>query len=183
MEAVNPEASFLPTTAYAVMGLLSFGEELSGYELRQRALGSLRFLYWSPAQSQIYRELRRLESSGLVTARSVEQDDRPDKTVYQLTDAGREELVRWIDESPVEAPVIKHPAALRLFFGHLASPGRRTEIANEHADIVEETLGQLEALLVGLGDDPNSALARVVLDWAAAIYRGDLQGALTMLEE
>ncbi len=36
-------ATFLPTTTYAVLGLLSLGEELSGYELRQWALRSLRF--------------------------------------------------------------------------------------------------------------------------------------------
>ena len=52
---------FLPGSAYAVLGLLSFGAELSGYELRQLALNSLRFFYWTPAQSQIYRELRRLQ--------------------------------------------------------------------------------------------------------------------------
>jgi len=56
----------LPTTAWAVLGLLSFGRELSGYELRKWADASIRFFYGSPAMSQIYRELRRLEAVGIL---------------------------------------------------------------------------------------------------------------------
>ena len=78
---------FLPGSAYAVLGLLSFGAELSGYELRQLALNSLRFFYWTPAQSQIYRELRRLSGLGYVTGREVRQDGRPDKVAYSITES------------------------------------------------------------------------------------------------
>ncbi len=177
MGDVNETTEFLPTTAYAVLGLLSFGEGLSGYELRQRALGSLRFFYWSPAQSQIYRELRRLEAQGFVAPQRVEQQDRPDKTVYRLTTSGRSELVRWIESSPIDPPVIKHPAALRLFFGHVVSGERRHEILSNHMDNVEDVLGELEALTVGLDDHERVQLARAVSGWAVSIYRGDLRGA------
>lgn len=37
-----------------MLGLLSFDQELSGYDLKKWADGSLRFFYWSPAISQIY---------------------------------------------------------------------------------------------------------------------------------
>ena len=56
----------LPATAWAVLGLLSFGRDLTGYDLKKWADSSLRFFYWSPAISQIYGELRRLESLGYV---------------------------------------------------------------------------------------------------------------------
>ena len=55
-------------TAYALLGLLSFDRELSGYDLKKWADSSLRFFYWSPATSQIYVELKRLEKLGFVTA-------------------------------------------------------------------------------------------------------------------
>ena len=32
----------LPVTAYALLGLLTFGDELTGYELKQRADNTLR---------------------------------------------------------------------------------------------------------------------------------------------
>ena len=51
----------LPSTSYAVLGLLSGGRELSGYDLRKWAANSLQFFYWSPSLSHIYTELRRLD--------------------------------------------------------------------------------------------------------------------------
>src|SRR4028119_2379579 len=95
------ERDFLPTTTYAVLGLLGFGQELSGYEVRQWALRSLRFFFWTPAQSHVYRELRRLEGLGLAARRAVPQEGRPDKRVFAITDEGRRELARWIDEAPL----------------------------------------------------------------------------------
>ena len=57
----------LPVTAYALLGLLTFGDELTGYELKQRADNTLRFYWVAPAMSQIYTELARLgRATGLV---------------------------------------------------------------------------------------------------------------------
>ena len=42
----------LPVTSYALLGLLTFGDELTGYELKQRADATLRFYWVSPAMSQ-----------------------------------------------------------------------------------------------------------------------------------
>ncbi len=60
------EESALPPTAYAVLGTLAFGRELSGYDIKKWADASLGFFYWSPALSHIYRELARLEERALV---------------------------------------------------------------------------------------------------------------------
>ncbi|MCP3818723.1 hypothetical protein NLX86_11540 [Streptomyces sp. A3M-1-3] len=52
-----------------MLGLLSFPGARTGYELKKWADASLRFFYWSPAISQIYAELRRLETLGYATSR------------------------------------------------------------------------------------------------------------------
>ena len=39
----------LPTTSYAVLGLLSFRGAMSGYDLKKWSDFSLRFFFWSPA--------------------------------------------------------------------------------------------------------------------------------------
>lgn len=177
-------AGFLPTTTYAVLGLLSLGEELSGYEIRQWALRSLRFFYWTPAQSHVYRELRRLEELGYVTGRAVHQEDRPDKRVFAITETGRTELSRWIDDAPIAPPVIKYDSALRLFFGHAASPARLEEILDEHREAVEQILAELDAVraMLAAGGPPEQtqedrarwALADLVATWGQAIWAGDL---------
>ena len=66
-----------------MLGLLTFGDELTGYELKQRADNTLRFYWVAPAMSQIYSELARLTSHGLVepttsARRGPAYDDLPD---------------------------------------------------------------------------------------------------------
>ncbi|MDJ0428984.1 PadR family transcriptional regulator, partial [Rhodococcus fascians] len=41
----------LRSTSWPVLGILSFGEELSGYDLKKWASYSVRFFYWSPSFS------------------------------------------------------------------------------------------------------------------------------------
>ncbi|HEU4544250.1 MAG TPA: PadR family transcriptional regulator [Jiangellaceae bacterium] len=67
------------------------GGEASGYELAKRFDVSVAN-FWSATPQQLYRELERLEQEGLLRAKVVRQRRRPDKRVFTVTDAGREEL-------------------------------------------------------------------------------------------
>jgi DNA-binding PadR family transcriptional regulator len=75
---------------HAVLAALLEGEA-SGYELSKRFDVSVAN-FWSTTPQQLYRELERLESAGLLAARVVEQQRRPNKRVFSLTDAGHDEL-------------------------------------------------------------------------------------------
>jgi DNA-binding PadR family transcriptional regulator len=176
----STRSSFLAGTAYAVLGLLSFGAELSGYELRQLALNSLRFFYWTPAQSQIYRELRRLAGLGYVSGREVSQDSRPDKVAYSITEAGRVELARWLEHAPVAPPAIRYDTALRLFFGHATTPDRLRAIVAEHRAHLERMLAELHTVRAMLEGDPTLELPRIVADWGDHLYGNEL-GALDQI--
>jgi DNA-binding PadR family transcriptional regulator len=88
----------MTTLGYAILGLLS-REELSGYDLTSRMKARVGF-FWEARHSQIYPELARLEERGLVTHRVVEQRDRPDKKVYEITPAGLDALKEWVTEPP-----------------------------------------------------------------------------------
>ena len=102
----------LSATAWAVLGLLSFGRELSGYEVRKWADASLRFFYGSPAMSQVYRELRRLEARGYATSRPAPRDEPRRKRLYRITPAGKAALRAWLRDTPVEAPAVRHGAGI-----------------------------------------------------------------------
>ncbi|MFY9914601.1 MAG: PadR family transcriptional regulator, partial [Nocardioidaceae bacterium] len=75
----------LPTTSYALLGLLTLGDELTGYELKQRADRTLRFYWTSPAMSQVYTELGRLTEHGLVLARDDESAPVRRSRRYRIT--------------------------------------------------------------------------------------------------
>lgn len=123
----------LPVTAYALLGLLTFGDELTAYELKQRADVTLRFYWSSPAMSQVYSEVERLTEHGLIT--EVADDQRG--TRYRISPAGRRALQRWMTQEPPRFPRLKHPVALRLLVGHV--------VEQEHTEaMLEAYLGQLE---------------------------------------
>lgn len=135
----------LPQTSFAVLGLLSF-QPMSGYDLKQFADRSIGHFYWSPAKSQIYAELRRLRSEGLVTEEYVEQDTRPDKRVYAITPEGRERLSSWINGSEFEQDVFKSNLMLRVFFGASAQPESLISLLNENLEFQAQELVELKEM-------------------------------------
>src|SRR5687767_15468317 len=91
------------TLSYALLGLLS-REPLSGYDLAARFKTSIA-MFWAARHSQIYPELARLETQGLVSHERVVQEGRPNKKVFSITKAGIEALRRWVVEPPESPPV------------------------------------------------------------------------------
>jgi DNA-binding PadR family transcriptional regulator len=109
----------MATLGYAILGLLA-REELSGYDLagRMRARAGH---FWEARHSQIYPELARLEEGGLVTHRVVEQQDRPDKKVYEITPAGLDALKEWVTEPPTPR-LARDELVLKAYSLWLAEP-------------------------------------------------------------
>ena len=79
---------------HAVLAALLEGEA-SGYQLAKRFDVSVSN-FWSATPQQLYRELDRLEQDGLLRGRVVEQQGRPNKRVFTLTTAGRDQLHAFI---------------------------------------------------------------------------------------
>ncbi|MDP3893404.1 PadR family transcriptional regulator [Nocardioides sp.] len=175
----------LPVTSYAVLGLLTFGDELTGYELKQRADRTLRFYWVAPAMSQIYTELARLSDEGLVAPRGEGR-----RTTYAITDDGRRRLARWLEESPVGFPVLKHPVALRLLIGHLVKPAVTVAMLRSHLRALDEeilALREVRASLEG-ADAPGQPFRHpsLVADWGLAHFtqeRATIEDLIRRLEE
>src|SRR5690349_4720836 len=85
----------------AVMAALLDGEA-SGYDLA-KAFDASVANFWTATPQQLYRELERMEVEGLVRARVVEQERRPNKRLFSLTGAGLA-AVRAYTAEPVARP-------------------------------------------------------------------------------
>uniref|UniRef100_J1ZR49 PadR family transcriptional regulator n=1 Tax=Streptomyces auratus AGR0001 TaxID=1160718 RepID=J1ZR49_9ACTN len=172
----------LPATGWAVLGLLSFGDELSGYDLKKWSDRSLRFFYWSPSFSQIYGELKRLEKAGYVSARRVAQEtgDR-DKRVYVITDEGMAAVRHWAREAPVEPPVLKHGVMLRLWLGHLLEADRMREVLGRHREYAESMRQRAE--VDGARAEEAWAYPSLVLKWSQRYYAAERDLADAMLAD
>lgn len=82
---------------HALLALLE-AEPMSGYSLAKFFDQSVAYVWHAP-HSQIYPELRRMDEAGLISGRSEARGIYATKRVYSLTDAGRAELERWVEES------------------------------------------------------------------------------------
>jgi DNA-binding PadR family transcriptional regulator len=173
MSAASPAEP--TTTGYTLLGLLSFGRELSGYELKQWA-ENLRFFWSAPAMSQVYRELERLTAAGLVDQRLVVREGNRSTKVYALSDRGRDAVRAWL-ASPPDPPVLRHPVALRVFFGHLLDAEDLRAAVVAHREWCDRMLSDLAAVRADLGDDAMWRNAALVADWGLDYYRGEISAA------
>ncbi|MHD0300852.1 PadR family transcriptional regulator [Rhodococcus qingshengii] len=114
----------LSATAWAVLGMLSFGEQLTGSDLRRWASNSISYFYWSPSVRQIYSELKKLESLNLATSQSIPEPRNKNRRVYEITEDGLANVRTWANNAPVELPILKNGVMLRLWIGHLGEPCR-----------------------------------------------------------
>jgi DNA-binding PadR family transcriptional regulator len=154
---VTQQSKTLPATSYAVLGLLSF-RAMSGYDMKQFADRSIGHFYWSPAKSQIYSELRRLKQAGLVSDRHVEQEARPDKRIYEITDSGRKQLVEWVGNSELEPAVFKSTFLLRVFLGRAAGHEPLLKLVQKHLEQEVVMLTHLREAEAGCAPDSEESL-------------------------
>jgi DNA-binding PadR family transcriptional regulator len=116
---------------HAVLAALLEGEA-SGYQLAKRFDVSVAN-FWSATPQQLYRELERLEAEGLVRARLVRQQRRPDKRVFALTDAGRADLHRFTG-APAKPVAMRDELLVKL---------QAVDVGDAHA-VTKELMARLD---------------------------------------
>ncbi|MGV0607653.1 PadR family transcriptional regulator [Mycolicibacterium sp. XJ1904] len=173
----------LAATSWALLGMLSYEHELSGYDIRKWIEWSMRFFYGSPAYSQIYSELKKLERVGLLSSRVESTGGTRNRRLYRITPAGLEAVRKWANESPVDPPVLKHNPLLRVTFGHLTDPARLKEILQEHVAYADDMQRKAAKDAKWAGVEPSWAYAKVALQWAERYYAAERELALKMLKE
>jgi DNA-binding PadR family transcriptional regulator len=145
-------------------------------------------------RANLYKTIRRLQDAGLVAVRQTERDQNyPERTVYELTEAGREADIQWITEMVAtprnEFP--QFPAALSFVMllgpeqAQLALARRAAGLEGRLAE-VEETLAQLADSLprVTLMDDEyERAILTAELGWLRGVLSDLESGALTWSQE
>ena len=100
---------------YAILGLINV-MPMTGYDLKHQAFDATVRHFWPADQSQIYRTLNQLSDSGWVSVTVEEQDDRPDRKIYAITEAGQQALMAWL-KSDQAVPTLRDPLLVQLFFG------------------------------------------------------------------
>jgi DNA-binding PadR family transcriptional regulator len=176
--------------AVAVLGLLHAGP-LHPYAM-QRLIK-----LWGKDQvvnvgqrANLYKTIRRLQEAGLVAVLQTERDQRyPERTVYELTDAGRAAAATWLADMIAkprnEFP--QFPAALS--FVMILGPEQALAAMEERARSLTTSLAELEDSLqqysgtlprITLMDDEyQRAVTNAELTWLTSVIEDLRAGTLT----
>jgi DNA-binding PadR family transcriptional regulator len=111
---------------YPLLALLSSGPA-HGYELKQ-AFESRFGAVWPPVNiGQVYSTLQRLERDALVHGSEVQQDSRPARHVFAITEAGLRVLGEWLNAADA-GPRLRDEFFLKLVLSRLAGLAEPLEI-------------------------------------------------------
>ncbi len=177
----------LPTTSYAILGLLSINQ-MSGYELAQAADRSIAN-FWPISRSQVYGELGRLEQLGFVTGTDVAQQRLPDKRVFTITGAGHEALADWLAVPTYERDRMRLGFCVKLFFGHQIPRETLVKLVESFRDTNRERATYLDGVVRMLSVLPETAFVRATallgqrVSEAAAAWADELLDSLPEVVE
>jgi DNA-binding PadR family transcriptional regulator len=144
-------------------------------------------------RANLYKTIKRLHDAGLIAVWQTERDQQfPERTVYELTEQGRRELLEWLADMLAtprnEFP--QFPAALS--FVMLLEPEEALAVLERRAAVLRENLTRLEGDGAGysgvprvalLDDEYQRALTAAELSWVSGVIDDLRTGELTWSEE
>ncbi len=98
---------------YGLLAFLNYGPA-TGYDLHK--------MYPKPVRPTIgftYRALTSMAKEGLVESVRVNQEKRPDRNVFSITEAGRAVFIKWLT-TPIHVKVPRNTVLVQLAFGGIA---------------------------------------------------------------
>jgi DNA-binding PadR family transcriptional regulator len=166
----------LSPTGRVILGMLALGK-CTGYDIKQFVDKSTRF-FWAASYGQIYPELKRLEAQGLVRGRPEPSGGRA-RTVFALTDEGRQALEAWLTARPELGYELRDEGMLKLFFSD-AVPEARIEHVRAMREQCERKLAALKQVEPHAATGPlgprltlslGITTTQCMIDWCEAAER------------
>ena len=126
---------------FAILASLESSPQ-TGYEIA-REFDSGVGNFWHATHQQIYRELSKLAQESLVQFEQIQQDSRPSKKRYRITQLGQDALASWLN-SPTSRQPVRDPLLVKISAGFLADREKlRAEVLDQR-DIYQRQLQRFE---------------------------------------
>ncbi len=126
------------------MGVLSQGDA-SGYEIKK--VFEQAFSYFFVAgYGSIYPALADLTEKGWVACTNVEQEKRPMKKVYHLTEAGHRQLLQELNKAYPHHRVRSEFMVLTCY-AHLLPQGRVEQVLEQRCRDIEATIAHIDSFI------------------------------------
>ncbi|HEY5835960.1 PadR family transcriptional regulator [Streptomyces sp.] len=153
-----------------LMALLAKGP-VHGYELKQSLETLFGSAYPQPNVGQIYVTLSRLERAGLITGQDVTQSGRPNKRIYELTEAGHEAVAAWFEETSDE-PRVRDEFFMKLALAPAAGVTDQIGLINRQR---RHYLNLMRAMArLAAAEDRDNRVAQLLIEGAMLHLQADL---------
>jgi DNA-binding PadR family transcriptional regulator len=130
----------------------------------------------------LYTVVQNLEKNGYVESIGVtRRGSRPERTMYQITDTGRDELIAWTRELIAE-PQAEHTRFIAgLSVLAVLTPQEVIELLRRRVDRLSETIDALRGQLEQTADVPRLFL--IEDEYRIAMTRAEIEWARSLLDE
>ncbi|WP_441248193.1 PadR family transcriptional regulator [Kitasatospora sp. McL0602] len=135
-------------------------------------------------RASLYRTIERLDGDGLIAVRETERDQQyPERTVYEVTDAGRETARAWLEEmlSTPKHEFPEFPAALSNLL--LLTPEEIANALERRADALAQQLDALEAALAAEAGQGLPRITRLESEYLRAVTAAELEWVRAVVED
>jgi DNA-binding PadR family transcriptional regulator len=152
------------------------------YEI-QRLIRERKKDFASSTQRTLYHAIDRLVKAGLILPVETNREgNRPERTVYQLTDDGYDSFVGWLGELLAQ-PLPEYPL-FTVAISFLAHLPMETALQALQARIIEleGELAGIEARMTGLGQSLHRLLL-LELEYVRALRQGELAWVRTLMQD
>lgn len=175
----------LSKPATLLLGII-YKEPLNAYEIT-KLLAYMNIKWWfNVADSTVYTTLKNLEKKGLIKGTIERIGNMPDRTIYSLTEKGKDELKETIKES-----ILQFSYDTNVFT--IAAFGMDILETEEKKELLERRLNILQSYITGISKQNNETWKREVPDLHVAnlermidIVQAEISGTkrlLSVIEE
>ncbi|MFD5077755.1 PadR family transcriptional regulator [Streptomyces sp. NPDC058371] len=135
-------------------------------------------------RASLYRTIERLNREGLIAVRETGRDQQyPERTVYEVTGAGRETARAWLKEM-VSAPkqeFPEFPAALSNLL--LLTPEEMADVLERRADALAEKLDGLEAAMAAEAERGLPRITRLETEYLRTVTAAELEWVRAVVDD
>jgi DNA-binding PadR family transcriptional regulator len=125
-------------------------------------------------RTSLYRTIERLLAAGLIAVRETERDPRyPERTVYEITGAGRQTARRWLEEMLAEPrqEYPEFPAALSHVL--MLEPAELADVLDRRAQRLSSALAAFEANAAAEAEQGLPRIATLEAEYQRAVLEAE----------
>jgi len=142
---------------HVILALLEEGPS-HGWQMKSRIEAAVGTEYGGLNRGYIYEVIHKMERDGLITSRVEPQaGPRPDRTVHEITEAGREQLTGWLAEPVRPSAGFRDEFVQKVLAASMRGPGELRRFCRLQRQALLAESKTLQTLRRERADDPAAA--------------------------